>query len=388
MNEFLLVHKSQRTFWKSIRFTQNFLMYFVVVLIALVGCGERTSGPKIWYVWRNVSSAEIRVLDPISNQQRVIVRSERGEDILGADLSPDGQYIAYGINASKGGTSIWLVDARGSSPKQITQGAESVWSSWLDRNSLIVSSGDWIPGPTLPPLDFYIYDISMRRIMPVVVSGSQRDLFRCAMNKFSDHPERVALSDNSRPALGHLELKDGTIKIVTDSTIDLSEFPELIDADCLSWTPDGKRIVLQGTTVLLKREDLFLASNQGRAVVRLTDFGKDFEQATFSTYAISPDGQWVVAIASLNPRPVFGFPYAATLVLVKTDTKKVTFMGLPDILGPDRLVWSPDSRYVAITAPKVFDRMSDNQIYVIDIEKKEIRQLANDSGQKEVFDWR
>jgi len=318
----------------------------------------------------------------------LITQSGAEGNILGADLSPSGMRLAYIKDSPIRGASIWIANRDGSNRMQITEETESAWFSWLDDNSMLLSSGEWIHGPRLPILEFHAYDIFKRKNTPVVVAGNQRDLFRCALNKFSSHPEIIALSNNSQPALGHLELKDGTIKIATDFTIDLSAFPELIDADCLSWTPDGKRIALQGTTVLLKREDLFLASSQGKSVMRLTDFGKSFERATFSTYAISPDGQWVVAIASLNPRPVFGFPYAATLVLVKTDTQKVEFMGLPDISGPDRLVWSPDSRYVAITAPKVFDRMSDNQIYIIDVEKKEIRQLTNDNGQKEVFDWR
>lgn len=388
MNVTIPIHKSQHTFWKCIRFPHVFLAY-LVVLIALVGCAQKASTPEIWYIWRGVSNAEIRALNPITNQQRLIAQSEAEGNILGADLSPSGKHLAYLKDSPIRGASVWIAERDGFNQIQITEKVESAWYLWLDDNSLLLSSGEWIHGPSLPPLEFYVYNTSKQKTTPIIIAGNQRDLFRCALNKFSSHPEIIALSNNSQPALGHLELiKDGTIKIVSDFAIDLSEFPELIDADCLSWTPDGKTIAFQGTTVLLKHEDLFLASNQGRSVVRLTDFGKNFEQATFSTYAISPDGQWVVAIASLNPRPVFGFPYARTLVLIKTNTKKVEFMGLSDISGPDRLVWSPDSRYVAITAPKVFDRMSDNQIYLIDVEKKEIRQLTNDSGQKEVFDWR
>jgi Tol biopolymer transport system component len=389
MSKSSLIHHSPHSCWIGIRRIRIVLLCFIVASATfLVACIQKPKELEIWYIWRDASSAEIRTLDPSTGQRQVIVRSASGSDILDADISPDGKHVAYLGNDPAQKTSIWLANVDGSNLTQVTPGAETAWYSWLDNNSLILWYGDWIQDPTIPRLDFYTYDTSKQKMTPVVVEGDQQDLFRCALNKFSSHPGLVALSNGSQPGLGHLEPKDGVIKIVTDFTIDLSIFPELIKADCLSWTPDGKKVALQGTTVMLKHEDLFLVSNQGKSVIRLTDFGRDFQEATFSTYAISPDAQWVVATGSLLPRPVFGVSGAATLALVKTDTKQVEFMGLPDISSPDRLLWSPDSQYVAITAPKVFDRMSDNQIYTIDVEKKEIKQLTYDGGQKEVFDWR
>jgi len=187
-------------------------------------------------------------------------------------------------------------------------------------------------------------------------------------------------------------LRDTTLKSIVDYTISVAHFPDVVFPCCFSWSRDGTKVVFQARDNLQRNiSDLYFASNKGQSVTRLTDFGKNYKYVTIKSHAISPDGQWVVLVAQLGLPNLRDEPYRRDLVLVSTVSGAIEFLGKQDFYCPAdcplSLVWSPDSRFVATTwAPTGI--ITEQEVFAIDIQTKEIKQLTFDGGFKQVFDWR
>lgn len=371
--------------------TQGVLFLVVVVLICTTSCLGKSEQPVIWYERYDstIGVNEIWMLNPMTQQQRRVIW---GKSIGAPALSPSGKHVAYSDRAQRGDI-VWVAQTDGINPRQVTQDAEWTFYFWIDDAALVVATSNYIPFHT-DPLDYYLYDVLRQQSRPIDVdrNGPYGD-GAGPWNKLSSNPERTARRiDSKRVEVVHWELRDASIKSITDYTISVAHFPDVASPCCFSWARDGTKAVFQARDNLQPNiYDLFLASDKGQSVTRLTDFGKNYTYATVQTHAISPDGNWVALIARLGPPDLRNEPYRYDLALANIENRSV------EILGQQRfycslscsvsLIWSPDSRYVATTWTPT-GVITEQEVFVIDVQSKEIRQLTFDGGLKKVFDWR
>ncbi len=355
-------------------------VYWLLLLPLLIfACSARKNPPAIWYV---SNASGIETLNPTTLEQRTLVRAEPGTRIDTAELSPNGTYLAY-RNYQPGGNAIWLANADGANPIRVTRIFSSTGFAWITDHSLVVMG---INDTHLDPAtgEVGLYDLVTKETQPLTL---QDDPFYCDSGTYDSGMVRVPIANRDFAALGHLELDGSVLRAVPDIRLNFSQ-PLGAGIGChQSWTANGAQIVFDPSKGDLKVMDLFVATQQGQTITRLTDWGKDYKQALLGPFAISPNGQWIVLNIHLAPRQTDSQNHSEVGLLSADGKTLQLFDGFRTEYS---LVWSPDSRAVAMSLSRTDTGMSNmlTEIYVLDPESRQLKPLTSDGAFKKVFAWR
>lgn len=120
--------------------------------------------------------------------------------------------------------------------------------------------------------------------------------------------------------------------------------------------------------------DWFSISTQGH-VQQLTHFDKSLDDAAIEASSLSPNGRYLAFWLNLAQSQQDG--QQEHLVVLNLDTLETTAYCIPESVAVNRSapIWSPDSRYIAVT-----QWLNDNRqsVLILNIENKWIAQLAED----------
>lgn len=349
----------------------------LLLLVLASACAVDADGSEIWYV-NNLR--EIRTINPTTLRQRVVIPQNVDALITNPGLSPDGGKIAYIGPGGGNGSSVWLADSDGSNNRRISQAFAHVSYVWLNDHSLVIM-GSGVPYLRPDEGQVVLYDVSAQTTRPLVLPDK---LALCGSPR---RPDRVTSWSDRYPALGRLQVRDGSLIEIPDVTINVPESIKWrFGRACLSWSADAQKIVILGYGES-DNLDLFATTDGGRTVKRLTNFAENYEQTSTQPFDISPDGKWVIFDVEVY-RPADPNLFSGEqIALVATNGGGPEFLMGTSLRG--YFAWSPSGKYVAAgLVPRGSKPDYPAELHVINVATKEIKQLIFGQGQQEVFDWR
>lgn len=353
----------------------------ILLLVLSMGCSPTSDGSVIWYLH---DGKEIRSINPRTMEQKVIVQGDEGTWIDRSALSSDGERIAYVLSRTSG-QAVWLAKSDGSQARPITRIYAAVGFLWLSNTGLLLFGVD-NQDTSLYEGEVISYDsvtgIAQRVDYPEGLSVNPQNRSNGPPGKFRIFQPPFALR---RPVgLGHLQITDGQVMGIVDIPINGHQYPDWSFSN-LSWTQDTSRIVANASVMVGSVTDLFVTDDQGKTVRRLTFFADDYESDTLSEFAVAPNGKWVAFYVSVSIPRSQGKNTGTSLMLVSTDQSASKV--LAETVPQDRIVWSPDSKYVATSFGSPGVSEAPFQLYTVNVETGEKRQMIFEKGQV-VFDWR
>jgi hypothetical protein len=363
------------------------------LILFLSACTGTEGSTEIWFTQRDPEGHKIVALNPATRLQRTIVRLKPGEFLADASLSPDGRKILY-VSYRAQNPEVWLANSDGSNPTRVGLDFEEKGFVWLDNDRILFTGLkiNWTAYPD-DPFQWKVYDLRSRQVQPLIWKGLtipppdhlSRSHYQVYIRRI---PEASLVEETSVVFYGHIEIENDVVQVIMDVQVDPLQLPRGLGSPG-SATADGRIIVFHGRGGI-NNNDVFVASDYGHSVRQLTSFRESYGVSGIGQLAISPNGKWVIFQGSLGLPHTPNLPTGGQIVLVSTDGKTLKFLreDKGGIYG--RLVWSADSRYVAIcVVPQGADpNNSSGEIHLIDIETGEIKQLTSDGWSKEVFDWR
>jgi hypothetical protein len=242
--------------------------------------------------------------------------------------------------------------------------------------------------PSADEGDWYLYDPSSRQLQKLIKPNNLA--LTCLPARYIFPQDKLPVwkrepKDWRVLGIGHLEIKNNAISIITDIPFD-PQSAILKDASCQAWTSNIGHIVVTNRGCCNNlRKDFYLVANNGQDVKQITNFGNDYAHFVIDEpWSLSPDGKWLACTMLLDKPHMAGLVEGLNIItLISTDGKVIKHFG--DVKHEGRFVWSPDSRYAAISlqSGKV------SEIHVIDVQTMEMKQITfNNEEFKAVFDWR
>lgn len=357
----------------------------VFIAIFVMGCSASLPPAKIWYITK---SGDVATIEPSTGTKQTVVDNAPESWIRYAKLSPDRQHLLYG-KISGDGEALWLSASDGANQIQVTRVFSITSPTWLSDDQFLWYGADG-RYTTSTEGEIALYDVQTRQMQHLQKAGK---LTSCNDAALSGGSAWMPLADQSGSSLGRIGIEDNTIRVEPVITLNLASVPNLKGGDCQSWTAEGKEIVFTGSegytlfdTQIV--ENLYLATEQGQIITRLTDFGQEYSQAGISNFEISPDGRWILFLAGLAQPKESTLQTGVFLGLYDTAGRELTWLGQWHVQG--KIVWSPDNRSAAIVLlpgnklPYVNEQWD---VYVVDVEPKTMRKLTMDSEALEVFGW-
>jgi hypothetical protein len=366
--------------WSEIIFRRHRVcLTLCIVLLGMVlsGCEMTPQEPAIWFIQ---NAREVRTFNPRTEQQHVIVPAEPDTWIDYPMLSPDGTRITYVKATDIDGSAVWLARADGSEPRRITYPRKTAVSLWITNTQLLIMSRD-DPSDSATEQDA-IYDLGTGKLKSITIPENRA---ACDWYWSSKMPTRVTIWAKTS-GLGHLVVASDKLLQIVDIPVAESQLPNHWKIGCMSWTLDAKTIILVARDEDW-RQDLFLVSDSGRSVTRLTLFTQEYRTSELVP-SISPDGEWVGLDICVDKGPSSAPLDGCYVGLLGTDHG--SFSVLLQTYAVGNIVWSPDSRYFAagLTARDNYTDTAPKQLHIFDRNSQEIKQVIFDGLQQEVFDWR
>lgn len=357
-----------------------------------VACAAPHLIPVIWYTYENAETARngIATINPVTRQERVLfeaptgVRINAGTQSRTPRLSPNGKKLAFVTIDVDDRSAIWVMDADGSNPRKLSKEYDDAGFFWLNDDQIVLM-GHPKPNPyaNLIQGKVSLFDLASDVTTPLTVKDVT---LPCYADELSVRQLGWSVTNikGTFQAIGHPEVRDGELRIVRDREINLSTLDE-VAGGCASWTDAKEKIAFLVAGRLI--DDIYFTDDGGKTIKQLTHLGKDYDQASVRTPALSPDGKWVIFRAELDHPRSHLVPIGTQIGLVKTDGSASDFLGEWGVYQAP-LYWSPDSHFVAtIMVPQQGETLP-GEIYLIDVEKKKTMQLTSDGQAKVVFDWR
>lgn len=357
----------------------------VFLAIFVMGCYASLPPAKIWYITK---SGDVATIEPSTGAKQTIIDNAAESWIRYAKLSADGQHLVYG-KISADGEALWLSASDGANQIQVTRVFSITSPTWLSDDQFLWYGADG-RYTTAAEGEIALYDVQTRQTQQLQKAGK---LTSCNDAALSGGTAWIPLADKSGSSLGRIVIEDNTIKVEPVIPLNMASVPNLKGGDCQSWTAEGKEIVFTGSegytlfdTQIV--ENLYLATEQGQLITRLTDFGQEYSQAGISNFEISPDGRWILFLAGLAQPKEPTIQTGVFLGLYDTAARGLTWLG--QWRGQGKIVWSPDNRSAAIVLlpgdkmPYVNEQWD---VYVVDVEAKMLRNLTMDGEAGEVFGW-
>jgi len=275
------------------------LLLCVVTALMLLACNENgeelprllfSSGQVLYSVKADVSGLQEAASLPVKEP--------------GAVLSPDGKQLAFACRADQAlsgpQTDICLSTSSGSNVRVATQGK-------LPASSMVSGEIAWTP--------------DSRQLAFVT------DLYE----------------DQSFTAAGELYLlnvEDQQVRVLVPGTPG-------VQRSLLRWSPDGRHLALLGATAASPETAFEVVDVQDGARLDLTE--KIEGQASISHFAWSPDSSVLAFVRTVWRSPFTSGIAGVEIYSIAVDGSNLS--RLPDLGDwPERVVWSPDGRWLAVTA--------------------------------------
>lgn len=272
---------------------------------------------------------DIPVIEPVTvglagEQPADIVRYLMAHGALQTRISPDGKTVAFGSRVT-GEPQLWVVDAVGGWPRQLTFGSSITFFRWApDGEHLLVgrdAEGNEREGYYLLSLD----GTMERQLLPL------SDAFR-AFGMFSTDGSQILFSSTERTGRDFdiyvSDVESGDTRIVYESTFGF--FPH-------AWQPDGDLVIVDETRGEDANDVHLLDMSSGE----LTPLFHPEVAATYDDYAWLPDGSGFY-LATNQDRE-----YAA-LAFYSLEDKELRFLETPEADVSD-VTLNGNGRYLAWT---------------------------------------
>lgn len=292
-------------------------------------------------------AADIPAAEPIAvglagERPADIVRYLLAQGAKAARLSPDGSRLAFEW-AVTGEPQLWIVDAAGGWPRQITFGSAITFFRWSpDGNSLLVgrdAQGNEREGYYMISTD----GSSERQLLP------QSDAFR-QFGMFSSDGERFIYSSTERNGVDFDiyvgEVSSGETRRVLEGRFGF--FP-------VSWQPDGETVIVSETRGEDANDLYFLDLGSGT----LEPVFRPEVAASYQDFAWLPDGSGFY-LSTNHDREYAG------LAFYSLAAKRVEYLDSPDF-DIDNVSISGDGRYLAWT----LNQDGYSRLHVIDRRSRE-----------------
>jgi hypothetical protein len=301
---------------------------------------------------------------------KVVFPSQGKGDPIDIAVSPNGEYMAYLIiNDYYVIVSLIVTNALGEIQKSWNLEPKTVGiiHYWLNNQQLLMGYGQGIAPKAYTKIfnpfsgerkliqsDYpHIYNV-----IPIPVWGEfgvVRAIYDPSLTRVI-YPSEDGIEYNSGTRtfpLGSVVLMDLQTKQVINSFYEsLSEF-----GDDPRWSPDGNQFVIDLNTKYLDPSaseggrDIYLISKDGKAQRLSSVRSSDFQ--VFVGYSWSPDGRFIAFWLKTGEDEWHHNQYQ--LAVIDVQTHKLVNYCIPGYNASydypqNRPVWSPDSRYVAVTA--------------------------------------
>ncbi|TAH52019.1 MAG: hypothetical protein EYC68_08555 [Chloroflexota bacterium] len=359
---------------------------YVLILLGWVAmfalaCSGNTPKPAETLIFYRTTDGQVRSINPRTKEQEVILTSRKGDSIRYATLSPDLKFIIYGRHTNQG-EAVWLSNINGANPIRVNSPYTITGAGWLAQDRIILYGANGFY-KRADEGEIKLYDPYTKQIRSL---QSSQNLFTCGENTPTTTFGYLSIANEFGSALGHLEVKDKELGFVPDVWLNLSQIPDLRGGFCQSWTQHLEKIIFTGS-LDGRLADLYLATERGQRITRLTDFSRNYNQSWVGPFTISPDGNWALSIVHLAESKRRDHPTGSFLVLVDTRTGDLTDLGKFNSEG--NIAWSPEGRFAAVglsakdpvTDPEKWD------LYILDIATKKLEQITFDGKASTVIDW-
>ncbi|MBC8229288.1 sigma-70 family RNA polymerase sigma factor [bacterium] len=259
-----------------------------------------------------------------SNQIILANPPENTRSIGGVAVSPNGQKIAFHATDSSGNVDIWVMDADGQNPKQLTFGRE------------VDSSPSWSPDGKMIAFE----------------SGVPEKMDVCVMN--ADDTNYV------------LERSEGIVKLTNNGAENIEP----------AWSPDGKKIAFSSNHGEREKVyNIYIVDVESGKLLKLTHNAGMRQQSRQPAW--SPNGKHLAYVSgkymsftSSRPREWWR-QRASALFIMNADGKNQRKL----IDGAIHPVWSKDGKQIIFAA----DMDRDDEIYAIDLDGNILTNLTQNN---------
>ncbi len=333
----------------------SYTIYLILTTLFLISCQNQRGQSLIAYTTDNL---EIRTI----NQDGTEIQNTVDVDfaVSGLKWSPDGTRISFTGTKETGEASIWVADANGSDPQQVSEEFDSIRATWLSNNILITQvitktgehHSEWLDAN-------YILDLQ---------DGSMR--------LYSEGPEDVVPFPSGDRWLLRNGYKEGLVLYDLDDTSQ-SIFTEfVIDPHNFDVSPTGEEIVFCSSSL----EDGKIVSNVYKSPIEGNNvLEPELVHSLDGCVAIhwSPKEQIIGILDSQHLLHIFN---VATSSVVKEFE-----------IGPlvtDNFIWSPDGNFVAISKQDNRSETEVRELATVNIETGEVTELIKNEDFERITDWR
>lgn len=265
-------------------------------------------------------------------------------------VSPNGNWVSYYEVSENSPTGVWLV-VGSVDGQQYRLPMQEDWDwgvapFWLDNQRLVYNIrdvGSLHPAVIINPFTGETQELA----------SDYPNLRPTNLGVGGSHMHFVYSSVVYHPSLDlviYFETgDDGNFYVVLWDRVAQEPLARLIDRvpfeHAPAWFPDGNQFVI-AVRYLEMVDEWFSVSRTGD-IRQLTHFGEFFEQTQIGSSAISPDGRYLAFWLKVEPSEYIG----ANLAILDLETLRVNNYCIPGSSWRDepRPVWSPDSRYIAIS---------------------------------------
>ncbi|MCG2783726.1 MAG: hypothetical protein L6461_01325 [Anaerolineae bacterium] len=286
--------------------------------------------------------------------------------------SPDGRYIAYNVPTDQGSEMLYTMNANGTNQKFIYECSDPIWSP--DGNSIACTSyshSTW-------------YRISIINLNSMktktVAKGTWGGVFWSPDSQKIVYESSQSWSNVSNIFVQNITGNENPIQLTNAQSHNYGA----------EWSPDGNFILFSsdrtGTT------QVYIMNADGSHEYALTNGDKPNFGAKWS-----PDGTKIIFVSlrhehDLSKCPYFQNPCNSEIYIMNADGSKQT--RLTNSPGEDsEPVWSPDEKYIAFMSYrdepnfKKCEINCNSEIYVMDIEGKNIARLTNNQTHDFLPGW-
>jgi len=332
--------------------------FLVTIFTILVSCQSESERQLIAYTNYN-DDAQIWIMSSDGTQAEPAV--DLDFSTTGLEWSPDGTQMAFTTYTSSGRTSVWVARSDGSEPRQVSEEFDYIRSVWLNDDVLLTRViTESHPSNISPGYDDY--------------TNYTFDLQSNTMRMYSKGPEEVIPVPPGSRWLAMNGLLGLALHDLDGNTWLLSPWLVPTSAQAFDVSPSGEAIIVCHASAVGEHVP-------GLYKVVLEQNGTSEPNLVYPMDVCvcarwSPDGRYV---ALLDNQDVLHVLDAVSLSLLKDFD-----------IGPltnSFFIWSPDSKFVAVSRHYGEPGPGPKEIARVDVETGEIVRLTDNESVEYLTDW-
>ena len=289
---------------------------------------------------------------------------------LGYGVSPDGKWLSYVIYEE---SSNWLfIQAENESPRKLFALENELLFfrtvPWIDKQHIAVNKFTGRRAGYIPPVVIINPFTGETQELPTDYPGY---LYFDGLGGFN-FGYASAVYDPSLNLVVYPESSTAAYIVLYDRQVKkaLAKIQGPNWGHLPLWFPDSLQFVivtdLESTTDPSDKMDTWFSVSRDGYVRQLTHFQDYFKYTSIENASISPDGHYLAFWLEVRPGPVQG----QRLAVMDMETFEVTDYCIPGAyegIDDNTPVWSPDSRYIAVTN---FYEVNSRQSILFDLQEE------------------